>query len=162
MCLTFIEYCPVDLFTSYIMYNPPDVRWDVLNDIMSSYYLRIQRILGLNALWQLNGRIKWQCSRSKHQYFVCLIAHSIYQWIVLNLWFGRSRGSSKLWEFFRNFKVDSSLEYSTLGWAHKTGLKSYIKRNSGGHWFPQQPSCLFLLSSSLRSSFISPPNLTHR
>src|ERR1700676_3840151 len=36
----------------------------------------------------------------------------------------------------------------------KTGLKSYIKRNSGGRWFPQQPSCLFSLSSSLRSSFL--------
>jgi len=73
----------------------------------------------IHRIWQLNGRVKWQCSRSKHQYFVCLVVHSIYQRIVLNLWFGRSRGYSKLWEFFRNLKVDSLLEYSTLGWAHK-------------------------------------------
>jgi len=59
---------------------------------------------------------KWQCSHSKHQYFVCLITHSIYQQTVLNLWFGRLGGYSKLWEFFRNFKIDSSLEYSTLRW----------------------------------------------
>jgi hypothetical protein len=32
------------------MYNPPDVRWDVLNDIMSQHYLHIQRIFGLKGL----------------------------------------------------------------------------------------------------------------
>jgi len=32
------------------MYHPADVRWDVLNDIMSSYYLHNHRIFGLNAL----------------------------------------------------------------------------------------------------------------
>ena len=45
-----------------------------------------------------------------------------------------------------------------VGWrgcgAIWVGLKSYIKRNSGGRWFPQQPSCLFSLSSSLRLSFL--------
>ena len=35
------KYCPADPFTSDIMYNLPDVRWDVLNDIMSQYYLHI-------------------------------------------------------------------------------------------------------------------------
>jgi len=80
----------------------------------------------IHHIWQLNGCVKWQCSRSKHQYFVCLIVHSIYQWIVLNLWFGRSRGYSKLWEFFRNLKVDSLLEYSTLRWAHKWKYPHYV------------------------------------
>jgi hypothetical protein len=32
------------------MYNLEDVRWDVLNDIMSSYYVCIYQIFGLNAL----------------------------------------------------------------------------------------------------------------
>jgi hypothetical protein len=32
------------------MYHPADVRWDVLNNIMSSYYLHNHRIFGLNAL----------------------------------------------------------------------------------------------------------------
>jgi len=32
------------------MYHPADVRWDVLNDIMSSYYLHNHAIFGLNAL----------------------------------------------------------------------------------------------------------------
>jgi len=30
------------------MYNPADIRWDILNDIMSSYYLCYYQILGLN------------------------------------------------------------------------------------------------------------------
>jgi len=89
----------------------------------------------IHRIWQLNGRVKWQCSRSKHQYFVCLVVHSIYQRIVLNLWFGRSRGYSKLWEFFRNLKVDSLLEYSTLGWAHKSWRSSLVK----GLWVPGVP-----------------------
>jgi hypothetical protein len=32
------------------MYHPADIRWDVLNDIMSSYYLHNHQIFGLNAL----------------------------------------------------------------------------------------------------------------
>ena len=35
------KYCLADPFTSDIMYNPLDVRWDILNDIMSQYYLHI-------------------------------------------------------------------------------------------------------------------------
>jgi len=70
-------------------------------------------------IWQLNRCVKWQCSCSKHQYFVCLVPHSIYQQIMLTLSFSRPRGHSKLWKFFQNLKVDSSSEYSTLRWAHK-------------------------------------------
>ena len=33
------------------MYHPPDVRWHVLNDTMSQYYLCHHRIFGLNALF---------------------------------------------------------------------------------------------------------------
>ncbi len=47
---THIEYHSADLYYTYTMYNPADVRWDVLNDIMSSYYLRYYRIFGLNGL----------------------------------------------------------------------------------------------------------------
>jgi len=47
---TRIEYHSADLYYTYTMYNPADVRWDVLNDIMSSYYLRYYRIFGLNGL----------------------------------------------------------------------------------------------------------------
>src|ERR1700729_478165 len=32
------------------MYNPPDVCWDILNDIMSQHYLHIQHIFGLKGL----------------------------------------------------------------------------------------------------------------
>jgi hypothetical protein len=32
------------------MYNPPDVRWDVLIDIMSIYYLCYYHISGLNGV----------------------------------------------------------------------------------------------------------------
>jgi len=37
---TRIEYHSTDLYYTYTIYNPADVRWDVLNDIMSSKYLR--------------------------------------------------------------------------------------------------------------------------
>ena len=38
---TRIEYHSADLYDTYTMYHPADVRWDVLNDTMSSYYLHI-------------------------------------------------------------------------------------------------------------------------
>ena len=50
---TCIEYHSADLYYTYTMYNPADIRWDVLNDITSLYYLYIYRIFGLKGL-QLN------------------------------------------------------------------------------------------------------------
>ena len=47
---TRIEYHSADLYNTDTMYNPPDVRWDVLSDIMSVYYLHIYRIFGLNGV----------------------------------------------------------------------------------------------------------------
>src|ERR1700677_3117735 len=47
---TCIRYCSADLYNTYTMYHPPDVRWHVLNDTMSQYYLCHHRIFGLNAL----------------------------------------------------------------------------------------------------------------
>ena len=47
---THIEYHSTDLYYTYTMYNPADIHWDVLNDIMSSYYLHYYRIFGLNGL----------------------------------------------------------------------------------------------------------------
>jgi hypothetical protein len=47
---TRIEYLSTDPYNTYTIYNPADVRSDVLNDIMSSYYLRYYRIFGLNGL----------------------------------------------------------------------------------------------------------------
>ena len=47
---TRIEYHSADLYNTDTMYNPADVRWDVLSDIMSSYYLHIYRIFGLNGV----------------------------------------------------------------------------------------------------------------
>jgi len=47
---THIEYHSADLYYTYTMYNPADVRWDVLNDIMSLYYLHYYQIFGLNGL----------------------------------------------------------------------------------------------------------------
>ena len=47
---TRIEYHFADLYNTDTMYNPPDVRWDVLSDIMSEYYLHIYRIFGLNGV----------------------------------------------------------------------------------------------------------------
>src|ERR1700674_4004134 len=47
---TRIEYPSADPYSTYTMYNPADVRWDVLNDIMSSYNLHNYQILGLNGV----------------------------------------------------------------------------------------------------------------
>jgi len=47
---THIEYLSTDPYDTYTMYNPADIRWDVLNDIMSSYYLCYYQIFGLNGL----------------------------------------------------------------------------------------------------------------
>ena len=44
------EYISADPIQSFTMYNPPDVRWDVLIGTMSQYYLRLHRILGLNGV----------------------------------------------------------------------------------------------------------------
>jgi len=51
---TRIIYSSADPFNTYTMYNPADVRWDVLNDIMSLYNLHIYRILGLNGVDHLS------------------------------------------------------------------------------------------------------------
>ena len=47
---TCIEYHSADLYDTYTMYNPADICWDVLSDIMSLYYLHIYRIFGLNGV----------------------------------------------------------------------------------------------------------------
>jgi hypothetical protein len=53
MLPTHIEYHSVDLYDTYTIYNPADIHWDVLNDMMSSYYLHIQCIFGLNGMINL-------------------------------------------------------------------------------------------------------------
>jgi len=50
MLPTRIEYHSTDLYYTYTMYNLADVRWDILNDIMSLYYLCYYWIFGLNSL----------------------------------------------------------------------------------------------------------------
>jgi len=45
--------------------------------------------------------VKWQCSCSKHQYFVCLVPHSIYQQIMLTLSFSRQGGILNYGNFFK-------------------------------------------------------------
>jgi hypothetical protein len=47
---TRIEYPSADLYNTYTIYNTADVRSDVLNDTMSSYYLHNHRIFGLNRI----------------------------------------------------------------------------------------------------------------
>src|ERR1700733_8979794 len=47
---TSIRYCSADLYNTDTMYNPPDIRWHVLNNTMSQYYLHYYRIFGLKAL----------------------------------------------------------------------------------------------------------------
>jgi hypothetical protein len=54
---TRIEYPSADQYNTYTIYIPVDVRWDVLNDIMSSYYLHNYRIFGLNGLDVRDGKI---------------------------------------------------------------------------------------------------------
>jgi len=47
---THIEYHSTNLHNTYIMYNLADICWDVLNNIMSLYYLHYYQIFGLNCL----------------------------------------------------------------------------------------------------------------
>jgi len=47
---THIEYPSADPYSTYTVYSPADVCSDVLNDIMSSYYLHNYWIFGLNGL----------------------------------------------------------------------------------------------------------------
>ena len=51
---TSIEYRSANLYNTYIMYNPADVRWHVLIDIMSQYYPCYYRIFGLNGVKTFN------------------------------------------------------------------------------------------------------------
>jgi hypothetical protein len=63
MLHTYIKYHSADPCNTYIMYNPADVRWYVLSDIMSHYYLRYCQVFGLNgvsiALWRGFGELIW-------------------------------------------------------------------------------------------------------
>ena len=45
------------------MYNPADICWDVLNDIMSLYYLHIYRIFGLKGLIHCCWWWGWLCGQ---------------------------------------------------------------------------------------------------
>ena len=47
---TRIEYPSADLYNTYTIYNLVDVCCDVLNDMMSSYYIHNYQILGLNGV----------------------------------------------------------------------------------------------------------------
>jgi hypothetical protein len=51
MLLTCIEYDSANLYDTYTMYHPVDVRWDILNDILSLYNLHNCRVFGLNGLY---------------------------------------------------------------------------------------------------------------
>src|ERR1700683_226609 len=51
-----IEYRSANLYNTYIMYNPADIRWHVLIDIMSQYYPCYYRIFGLNGVnWPIES-----------------------------------------------------------------------------------------------------------
>ena len=54
MLPTCIEYYSANSYDTYTMCNPADILWDVLNYIMSSYYLHIYWIFGLNGLVHLD------------------------------------------------------------------------------------------------------------
>ena len=47
---THIQYHSTDPYNTYTIYNLADVHWDVLNKIMSSYYLHYYQLFGLNGL----------------------------------------------------------------------------------------------------------------
>src|ERR1700676_2197869 len=77
---TCIRYCSADLYNTYTMYHPPDVRWHVLNDTMSQYYLCHHRIFGLNALILHAPTIFWRAHNYSYLWatiFSCL-PHILY------------------------------------------------------------------------------------
>jgi hypothetical protein len=51
---TCIKYLSTNAYYTVIMYNLPDVHWDILNNIMSQYYLHYYHILRLNSVKYLN------------------------------------------------------------------------------------------------------------
>src|ERR1700692_4035203 len=59
---TSIRYCSADLYNTYTMYHPLDIRWHVLNDTMSQYYLNYYRILGLDGVFWQPIQHRRQCS----------------------------------------------------------------------------------------------------
>jgi hypothetical protein len=57
-----IKYFPADPYNTYTMYNPADICWHVLNNIMSEYYLCYYHIFWLNALCLKQKTQVWQAA----------------------------------------------------------------------------------------------------
>src|ERR1700683_5725834 len=74
---TAIRYCSADLYNTYTMYHPPDVRWHVLNDTMSQYYLCYYRILGLNGVPLILNEWKSLTSIYIMSHLVILVLQSV-------------------------------------------------------------------------------------
>jgi len=58
-----IMYGSANLYHTYTMYNPADICLDILNNIMSLYYLHYYQIFGLNGLrrsLRLSLHIGWK------------------------------------------------------------------------------------------------------
>ena len=78
MLPTHIEYHSANLYYTYTMYNPVDVHRDVLNDIMSLYYLHIYWIFGLNGVVYLDDIIIWSDSLEEHEKNVTLVLEALH------------------------------------------------------------------------------------
>ena len=74
---TCIEYHSADLYDTYTMYNPADIRWDVLSDIMSVYYLHIYRIFGLKGLWVWPGWQAMMCAARLYLQMLVTVLESL-------------------------------------------------------------------------------------
>ena len=67
MLYTRIEYSSAYLYNTYTIYISADVRWDVINYIMSSYYLHNYRILGLNGVSRQHCRERQEQQQQFYQ-----------------------------------------------------------------------------------------------
>jgi len=77
MLPTRIEYDSADPYDTYTMYNPADVHWDVLNNILSLYNLHNYRVFGLNGLFDI-----W-CAKASRETFRSIKDDAIFEKLLL-------------------------------------------------------------------------------
>jgi len=67
---TCIKYSLADIYDTYTMYNPPDIRWPILNTTMSQHYVHCYQIHGLNGvlIWGIWWPILMHCLHYKAEH----------------------------------------------------------------------------------------------
>ena len=72
------QYYSADPVDPLPVYDPPDIRWHVLSGILSQYYLRYYRILGLNGVADLPCNIRIRRAQDEPK-FILILTLGIYR-----------------------------------------------------------------------------------